>query len=163
MPWQGVHTKYSIHWVQHTPSKAYTEFSIHQVQHPPNFASLHFIPMITRWPVNVVSASIIPPCMIDRHHPAHHENWKVKSHSHGWKLTNYLIQSQYQAPRPSTTSKYSSKVARSQSPSANLHTHSITACECISTLTRLRTASLHNHILQVHHPTCLITASKFVR
>jgi len=29
--WSRVNTKYSIHWVPHTPSKAYTEFSIHHV------------------------------------------------------------------------------------------------------------------------------------
>jgi len=31
MPWSRVNTKYSMHWVQHTPSTAYAEYSIHRV------------------------------------------------------------------------------------------------------------------------------------
>jgi len=63
--------------------------------------------------------------------------------------------------RPSTTSKYASKPARSRPPSASpnsvdyglqvyLQTRSITGSKCMSRLARSRPASSHDHGLQVH-------------
>jgi len=84
--------------------------------------------------------------------------WELKSkvtlsHSHGCKLTNWWIESQHRAGRPSTASKYSSNLTWSS--------------KYISKLARLLPPSaspnLLNHSHQVYLQTWSITASKFPR
>jgi len=76
-------------------------------------------------------------------------------------MTDWYIQSQHPACRPSTDSKYSSNLARSRPPSGSpnsitcglqvhLPTHSITASKCISKLSWLWPPSSHDHGLQVY-------------
>jgi len=138
------YTKYSIHQVQHTPSTAYTKYSIHQVQHTQDFSSSihsHDYELTSECSFSYLRASLhnwLPSTSLP---------WEVKgkvtlSHSHVCESTNWWIESQHPARRPSTTSKYLSNLARSQPP------------KCISTLARLQppTASPNSldHDLGVH-------------
>jgi len=193
MPWLWVNTKYSIHQVQytdysihqvqHTPSTAYTEYSIHRVQHTPSTASTHdcvsslhshdyeltpecsfsfWRASLYDWPPSASSLSEL-------------KGKVTLSHSHVCKSTNWWIESQYPAHRPSTASKYSSNLTQSRRPKCitNLarlwlprsHNHGIETCsitisECISKFTWSRPQSVSpnmlNYRLQGHLQTCLI-------
>jgi len=160
------YTEYSIHLVQRTPSTAFTEYCIHRVQHLPKIVCLPFILKILSWPLNVASASGVPTYTFDHHQP--NSPWQLKgcvtfSQSHGCELTNSWNQSQHPPRRPSTASKFlsklatfrlpsshnhgfqmhlqthsntASKLARSRPPSAYLQTGQVTASKCISKLSR---------------------------
>jgi len=120
----------SCQWVQHTPSAAFTEYSIHWVQHTCKIVCLAFILKMTSWPLNVAAASGLPPYRIDRHQPGLHESSKVKSHCHIPTVEGWLTDEQ----RPSTR-----RAGNRPRPS----TCPISLDPC----------------LQVHLPTCSITAS----
>jgi len=110
--------------------------------------------------------------------PSASSPWELKgkvtlSHSHGCELTNWWIESQHRACRPSTASKYSSNHTSSRPPSASantldhslqvhLQTRPITATKCISKLARLRPPSSHDLGLQVHLWVYSILASKCI-
>jgi len=147
--------------------------SWHRVQHPPKIVCLPFILMITSWPLNIASASGVPPYTIDPHLPTLYESWKVKSHSHGCELTNWWIESQHQARRPSIASKYSSNLTRSRPPSASpnsldhrlqvyLQTPSITASKCISKLAQSQPPSVSPNSVDYGLQVRTITASKCI-
>jgi len=153
------------HRVQHTPSTASTQDCL---------SSLHSH-----------DYELTPECSFSFRRTSLHDRppsasspWQLKgkvtsSHSHGCELTNWWIESQHRARRPSTASKYSSNLTSSRPPSASpnslnhslrvhLQTRSITATKCISKLARLRPPSSHNHGLQVHLWVHLILASKWI-
>jgi len=160
---------YSIHQVQHTPSKAYTEYCIHWVKHTLSTAytayciiprstvfplpasllisrqtmvySILYIPTITSLPMNRVSAPVVPP-----------------SRTTASRLT---------------ASNYSSNVARSWPPiaSSNSLDHSlemylqirkITASKCISKLAPSQPPSVCTNSLDYSLQVRTITASKCV-
>jgi len=93
----------------------------------------------------------VPPYTIDRHWTR--SPWELKSkvtlsESHGCELTNRWKESQHPARRPSTASKYSSKLARLRPPCSHHHglqvhlqTRSIAASKYISNITPLRPPS----------------------
>jgi len=114
--------------------------------------------MITSWPLNVASASGVPPYRIDRHQHALHESSNVKSHSHSWELTNWWKQFEHLALRPSTASKYSSKLARLRLP--NSHDHSLQLH--ISKLARSRPPTLSPNSLDYGLQLCPIMAPKSI-
>jgi len=89
--------------------------------------------MITSWPLKVASASGVPPYKIDRHQPALHESSKVKSRHHILTVVSYL------------NDGYSLRTQR--------------ACDRPPPSTP--PISL-DHGLQLHLPTCSITASKSI-
>jgi len=163
------YTEYSIHRVQHTPSTAYTEYSIHPVQHTPS-------PAYTQSSIHRVQHTPSTQDCLSSLHSHDHEltpeyafgfrraplhdwpplassTWELKgrvtlSHSHSGKLTNWWIESQIPVRRPSTISKYSSKVAWSRplrvSPISlddGLQSRSILASKCISKPAQLRPPS----------------------
>jgi len=159
-----VYTEYSIHRVQHTPSTAYTEYSIHQVQHTPSTAyteiqytpkySIHQSTASTQHCLSFIRSDdykLTPErnvrfwcATLHDWPPSARYPWELNckftlSHSHGWEVTNWWPESQCLARGPSTTSKYTSQLAR------------------------LRHRSLHDSSLQLHLQPCLITASKFTR
>jgi len=124
MPWPWVDNKYSIHLLQNTPSTAYTKYSIHSVQHLPKIVCVPFIlidyELTPEWSFSFRRASLH-----DRL-PSAGSPWELNgivtlSLSHGCELTNCWIQSQDPACCPSTASKYSSNLARSQPPSSRDH------------------------------------------
>ena len=137
-------TEYSIHWVQHTPSKAYTEYSLHRVQHIPSIASSHdrlspaptqslisrltvfystlYIPTITSEPLNGVTAAVA------------HPSQSTTSRSTTSKYSSNLDWSW--PPRASLNSlnhclQVHIRAERSRSPSASL-SYSISPSKCIS-------------------------------
>jgi len=167
----------SWHRVQHTPSTR-----IHRVQHTPSTAStedcLSCLLSHDYALTPDVGFSFRRASVHDRP-PLVSYPWELKvkvtlSHSHGCELTNWWIESQHPACRPSTASKYSSKLVRLGPPSSHDHglqvhlqTRSITASKCISKLARLRPPRPSPNSLdygrQVHLQTRLIMASKFAR
>jgi len=161
-----------------TPSTAYTQDSIHCVQHTPSVASTqdcwsslhsHDTKLTPECSFNFQHASLYDPL------PSPSSPWKLQgkvtlSHSHSSRLTNWWILSQGLAPRPSTASKYLSKITRLHPPSSldhrldvHLQTHTITVSKCLSILTRLRPPNLHTQGLQVHFQTRSITASQLTQ
>jgi len=167
MSWSWVDTEYSIHRVQE-----YTEHSIQWAQHPPKIVCLPFILQITSLPLNAASA--IRRASLHDQPPSASSPFELKgkvtwSHSHGCELTNWWIQSQHPARRPSIPSKNSSKLARlrpprshDHGPQMHLQTRSITASKCISQLPWLRPPNSLNHGVQVHLQTHSITASQSI-
>jgi len=159
----------SGHRVQHTLSTAYTKYSIHRVQHTPSTVSTHDCMSSLHCHEYELTAecsfSLRCAPLYDRPSSAS-SPWgllgKVTlSHSNGWELTNWWMESQHPVRLPSTASRYSSNLAQSQpasvSPNSLDHglqvqfqTRSMTASKCISRLIRLRPACSHNHGLQVH-------------
>jgi len=148
----------SWHRVQHTPSTASTQDCL---------SSLYSHYKLTP----ECSFSFRRASLHDRP-PSASSPWELKgkvtlSHSHGCEITNWWIQSQHPARRPSIASKYSSNLARSRPPSVSpisllhglqvyLETRSITASKCVS-------PNSLDHGLQVYLQTRLITACKFAR
>jgi len=155
----------SWHRVQHTPSTASTEDCL---------SSLHF----HEYELTSKCSFTFRRTSLHDRPPSACYPWEVKgnvtlSHSHGCKLTNWWIESQHRARRPSTASKYSSNLTSSRPPSASpnsvdhslqvhLQTVSITATKCISKLARLRPPSSHDHGLQMHLWVHSILASKCI-
>ena len=165
MPWSWVDTEYSIHSAQHTPSTAYTKYSIHRVQHLPEIVCLPFILMFPSWPLNVASASSVPPYTVNRHQTSSPRDLKGKvtlSQSHSCELNNGWKESQHPARRPSTASRFSSKLARLRPPSSHDHGPP----EDISTFawSRPPTASPHplDHGLQLYLRNGSIMASRCI-
>jgi len=182
------YTEYSIHRVQHTPSTAYTEYSIHRVQHTTQdcLTSLysHDYELTPECRISFRRASLQ-----DRL-PSASSPWELNSkvtlsYSHVCDSTNWWIESQHPARRPSTGSKYSFNLARSRPPKWNsilarlrppcshdlglqvyLQTHSIMISECISKFYRSQPPSVSPNTLdyrhQVHLQTGRITDSKYI-
>jgi len=130
-----------IHRVQHTPSTPSTEDCL---------SSLHshdyeFTPEC-RFSFRCASLHDRPP---SASFPWELEGKVTLSHSHGCELTNWWIESQHLACRPSTASKYWSKLARLRLPSSHDH-----CPKCISKLARSRPPSASpnslDHSLQVY-------------
>jgi len=68
--WLWVHTKYSIHQLQHTPISTYTNYSIHQLQHTPitvytKYTTDHAQHKLSRAYTEYSSHRIQPPTTID--------------------------------------------------------------------------------------------------
>ena len=133
----------SWRWVQHAPSTAYTEYSIHWVQHTAShkhcLSSLHS----HDYELTLECSFSFQRASLHDRPPSASSPWGIKgkvtlSRSHRCDLTNWWIESQHPAHCPSTASKYSSKLAQLWPPSS------------------------HNHGLQVHLQTPLITASKWI-
>jgi len=125
----------SWHRVQHTPSTASTQDCLSSVHS-------HDCELTPE-----CSFSFRRTSLQDRP-PSASSAWALKgevtlSHSHGCELTNWWIESQHRARRPSIAYKYSSSLTSSRPPSASPN-------------------SL-DHSLQVHLQTRSITASKFAR
>jgi len=165
MPWSRVHTEYSTHTVQPTPST-----SIHRVQHTPStdgcLSSLHSH-----------HHKLTPECGFSLRRASLHDRppsasspWELKgkvtlSHSHGCELTHWWIKSQYPVHRPSTASKSSSKLARLQTPSSLDHCLQLylqTSSSTASELARTRPLSLSPNSLDYGLQSCLIPASKCI-
>jgi len=109
--------------------------------------------------------------------------WELKSevtlsHSHGCDLTDWWIESQHRAHRPSIASKFSSNLTQSRPPSASpnslddrlqvyLQTRSITASKSISKLAQSQPPSVSpnslDYGLQVHTFTASKCISEFTR
>jgi len=133
MPWSRVNTKYSIHWVLHSPSTVYTEYGIHRILHQPN--------------INCLTPPSTPPILIDHGLQVHLWVHSISASVH--------LQS-----RSIMTSECISKFTRSRPPSAFLSSldlglsscpnllnhgvqvqnwiHSISASKCIPKLARSR-------------------------
>jgi len=192
----------SWHRVQHTPStiipkvQAYTEYkhtastSIHRVQYTPSTASTQDCLSS----LHSHQSGLTPECIFSFRRASIHDwppsasspwepKWKVSlSHSHSRELTNWWIESQLPACRPSIPSKYSSrtgsitasKFTRSQASSGSpnsvnldLQVRTIMASKCISKPARSqsRSASLRSlhHVLHVYLQIHSIAASKFTQ
>jgi len=155
----------SWHRVQHTPSTASTQDC---------FSSLHSH-----------DYKVTPECSFSFRRTSLHNRppsasspWELKgkvtlSHSHGWELPNWWIESHHPVRRPSTASKYSSKLAWSRLTSVSpnsidygLQVRTSMASKCISRLTRSRSRSASlsslDHSLLVHLQTRSITASEYI-
>jgi len=101
----------SWHQVQHTLSTAYTQHCL---------SSLHSH-----------DYELTPECSFSFRRTSQHDRppsarspWELKcivtlSHSHGYELTNWWIESEHPARRPLSAYKYSSNVAQSWPPSAS--------------------------------------------
>jgi len=134
------YTEYGIHRVWHTPSMAYTEYGIHRVWHTPSMAYTEYG---LHWVQHTPSTASSQDCLSSFHshdyevtpdgsfnfrRPSLHDwppsassPWELKgnvtlSHSHICESTNWWIESQHLAHRPSTGSKYSSNLAWSRPP-----------------------------------------------
>jgi len=125
--------------------------------------------MLMSWPQNVPSASGVPPYTITHHQtrsPLELKGTLILPQTHGCEIANRWIESHHPARRPSTTYKYSSKLARLRPPrfawswppgvsrnplNYGHQSFSIMASGCISKLPRL------------WPPNCSIAASKFVQ
>jgi len=152
MPWLWVDTKYSIHQVPHTLSTASTQDYL-------SFLHSHEYELTPECRFSFQCASLHGR-LTSASSPWESKGKVTLLHSHGCKLTNWRIDSQHLARRPSTASKYLSNLARSEPPSVSpnslnhglqvhLQTRSITASKCISRLAPFRPASSHDHGLQV--------------
>jgi len=153
----------SWHWVQHPPSTASTQDCL-------SSCHSHDYELTPECSISFRRVSLY-----DRS-PSASSPWDLKdtvtlSHSHICESTNWGIESQHLACRPSTGSKYSSKVAWLRPPSSHNHglqvhlqTRSIMASKCISKLARSRPPSASPNSLayglQVHLETRLITPSQ---
>jgi len=134
------------------PKQAYAKYSIHRVQHTqPYLASLHShdYELTTECSFSFQRASLH-----DRL-PSPSSPWELKgkvtlSHSHVCQSPHWWIESQHQTHHPSTASKYSSNLTRSQ------------PLKCISKLAQLGPPSSHDHGLQVHLQTRSITISECI-
>jgi len=176
MPWSWVDTEY-----KYTPSTAYTKCSIHRVQHTLSTASTEDCLSSLRshdYELTPEYSCSFRHTSIHNRPPSASSPWELKgkvtlSHSHSYKLTNWWIESRHPACRPSTASKYSTKLAQLRPLSAfpnsvnhslqvNLQTRSITASKCISNLGRLRPPSSHHRGLQVYLKIRSITSSKCI-
>jgi len=170
MSWSCMDTEYSIHRVQHTLSTAYTQDWLPSLQS-------HDYELTTECSFSFWRASLQdqPPSASSQSELKRNVTF---SHSHGCVLTNWWKEYQHLARRPSTVSKYMSKLARLQPPSLHnhglqvrLHSRSIRASEFISKFTWTRPSNLLDYSLQVrmimacqvHLQTRSITASKFPR
>jgi len=177
MAWSWVDTEYSIHQVQHTPSTAYTKYSIHLVQHTPSTASTQDC-LSSHHSHNY---ELTPECRVSFQHASLHNRppsasslWELKSkvtlsHSHGCELTNWWIESQHRACRPSTASKYSSNLTQSRPPSVypnsldyGLQFRTITASKCISKLAQSKPPSVSSNSLDYGLQFRTITAYKCI-
>jgi len=169
MPLSWVDTKFIIHRVQHTPSTESTQ-DVLSFLHSHDYegtAECSF----SFWHVSLYNQP-----------PSAGSPWELQDnvtslHYHGCKLTNWWIESQHPERRPSTSSKYSSKIARTRRPcvSSNADDHgcqvhlqslSITIVECISKLPQSWPPTVSpttlNYCLEVQLQTRSIMASKFV-
>jgi len=147
-----------MHQVQHTPSTAYTEYSIQAVQHAQDCLSS---PHSHDYELTPESSVSFRRASLHDRLPSASSPWDRKgdvtfSHSHCCELTNWWIESQHRAHIPSTTSKYSSNLARSQPPSASAHSldhglqldlsiRLLPASRCISKLARSRPRSISKY------------------
>jgi hypothetical protein len=159
-----------------------TKYSIHLVQHPSKIVWIPFIFMIISWTMNVASTSDVPLHETSKEKSTCHiptvASWLSDETSlriwHGVlslplstypKSLDYSLSVYLQTPSITI-----SKLARSQPPSVSpkslnrclqvyLRTHSTTACMYVSKQARLRYSSSHDHVLQLHLHTCLITTS----
>jgi len=69
-----------------------TEHSIHRVQHPHRVVCPPFTHLIGGGPLNIALASGLPPYMIGRHQPTHHESSQVCSPYHLPMGTNVVTE-----------------------------------------------------------------------
>jgi len=174
MAWSWVDTEYSIHRVQHTPSTAYTEYTIQRVQHTLSTASTQDCLSS----LHSHESELTPECRVSFRLASLHDRlssasslWELRSkvtlsHSHGCELTNWWIESQHRARRPSTASKYLSNLTRSQPPSVypnlldyGLQFRTITASKCISKLAQSQHPIVYPNSLDYGLHVCTITAS----
>jgi len=147
MPWSGVNTEYSIHWVQHTPSTACTEYSIHRVQHS---LSTAYTAYCIHCVLHTLRTAYTAYCIhLILHHP------KIDCLPLLASLQVHL------QTRSITASNCVSKLARSRTPSASpkslnhgfqvhLQTCSIVASKWISKLPRSRPQSVSLSSLNRH-------------
>ena len=159
MPWSWVDVEYSIHLVQYTPSTASTQdcmssFHSHGYELTPECSFSFRCAFSHDRPPSVSSP------------------WELKgkvtlSHSHVCESTNWWIESQHPARRPSTGSKYSSYLAQPWPPSSHDHglqvhlqTRSITAPKFAPSWPPSASPNSLDHGLQVNLQTHSITASK---
>jgi len=150
-----------------TPSTVYTEYHIHQVQHTPSTTSTkdclssldsHDYKLTAECIFSIWCASL----QIDHLQPTLNNNYKVKSHSHGWKQTNWWIEAQDLAhlswtASQSTTCKYFWNLNLSGPPQASPHSldyglqvRMIIRSICKINLSQSWPPMSHDHGLQVH-------------
>jgi len=142
-----VYTECSIHRVQNTPSTVYTEYSVHRVQHTPCTASMQDClssPHSHNYELTSECSFSLRRASLHNWPPSASSLWQLNgtvslSHSHGCKLTNRWEEPQHPACHPLTASQYSSKLAQLRPPSSD------------------------NRGLQVHLQSRSITVSKFAQ
>jgi len=167
----------SWHRVQHTPSTAYTEYSIHRVQHTPSTASTQDCLSS----LHSHNYELTPECRVSFRRASLHDRppsasslWELNSkvtlsHSHSCELTNWWIESQHRARRPSTASKYWSNLTQSRPPSVypnsldyGLQFRTIMASKCISKLAQSQPPSVSPNSLDYGLQVRTITASQCI-
>jgi len=151
----------SRHRVQHTPSTASAQYCLSSL-HSHNYE------LTLECHVSFRCASLH-----DRP-PSASSLWELKSkitfsHSHGCELTNWWIESQHQACRPSTACEYSSNLTRSRHPGVypnsvdyGLQFRMITASKRIFKLAQSPPPSVSPYSLDYGLQVCTITASKCI-
>jgi len=155
----------SWHRVQHTPSTTSTQDCLsslhsHDYKLTPQCSFSFRRTSLHDWPPSASS-------------PGGVKGKVTLSHSHGCELTNWWIECQHRARRPSAASKYSSNLTWSRPPSASpnlldhslqvyLQTRSITASKCICKLAQSQPPSVSPNTLDYGLQVRTITASKCI-